>query len=547
VAYDCCLFAVPIRSAEHAGVLASRLDRLARYFATWSAVTVSQATTSGVFAGKLAFSVQPATARSFVWGSFDEGHPASLRFVGPGSALVSGEPAVHWRTSPTDVTSAYRSGDAVSTHAIVAALLGNGRVGIRPEALAELLAFGHPANDAHVVDDVVALEADTCLEVTSSGVRDRSPTAPRLELVPEDAAYTHAVHSLHAALDAGARRGRIALGLTAGRDSRVVAAALRAGGLEAQTYTWGAGDAPDAAGATAVATSLGLDHRTISPRMLADDEVVAVARAAVTWTEGTAPIGVVDGHRELGVDVNVTGAGGELGRAFHYAYVAQNRRQPTTRHLEALWQPHVTLDDTIDPAAREHVRDAARTALGRAAQTDVTGWRLLDVVYAQQRMRRWGRSGIAPTSDAAYLPAFLEPEVARSLISLPLRDRLTDGFHRRYLSEHAPEIALPAPRRQRAWVPAAARRVASSVRRRRVSPPPPADIGHFATHYPATLSYLRDTVLRHPLVARGLGDNYAERLAREVEHGNGVAVLAALQLGGATLMADATAGLADTG
>jgi hypothetical protein len=548
VPYDCCLFAVPIRSADHAHVLETRLSRLTQYFDAWSAVTTVRATVPGVFAGKLAFSAGPNGEASFVWGSVDGQHRADLRFVGPGSAIETDGHTVRWRTSPTDITSAYRCGDAVSTHAVVAAVLGAGRVRVRPRALAELLAFGHPANDAHVVDDVVALGADACLEFSSDGVDDRlQEAAPQLELVPDDAAYAHGVMSLHAALDACARRGRIALGLTAGRDSRVVASALREQGIDALTYTWGAGDAPDAIGAAAVARTLGLEHRTISPRMLGDDDIVPSARGAVTWTEGAAPIGVVDGHRELGVAVNITGAGGELGRAFHYAFVAQNRRDPAIRHLESLWQPHATLDQTVEPAAREHVRDVARAALQRAAVTGATGWRLLDVVYAQQRMRRWGRSGIAPTSDAAYLPAFLEPEVARALISLPLRDRLTDGFHRRYLSDHAPDLGLAAPNRQRAWVPPVARRVASTLRRRRPGAPPPADTVLFAAHYPETLSYLRDSVVTHPIVSTALGQAFADRLEGGLVAGDARAIHAALQLGGATLMAEVTSPLADVG
>jgi hypothetical protein len=537
VAYTTCLFAVPAPSDAAAAEAAARLDRLRAYFAVWSTPVLHRVDAPGVVAGCLTFGDGDGDP-ACVWGTLRRG-----RLVGPGAALRAEGRGIEWVVADTDVTSTYRCRDALSTHAVVAALLGAGVVEVRAQSLVELLAFEHPANDEHVVAGVEIVGAGAVLAVTGSGVEVVERAPARWELVPEEEAHGQAVDRLRDTLtDADGKR--VGLGLTAGIDSRVLAVALR--DSAPLTYTWGTPAAPDCVGAAHVAGALGLPHRVVEPEQLGDEEVVAAGRASATWTEGCAPLGVVRGERSLGVGVNVTGAGGELGRAFHYAYLARNRREPAVEELRALWRPQAGLEGLADRAAVERVAGAAASAIDRAAASGVTGWRILDVVYAEQRMRRWARSGIAPTAGAAWLAPFLAPRVAAALVSLPLGERVTDGFHRRYLAERAPDLVPPVPQRQRRFVPAAARRAAAAWRARRAQAGPAASASPFATAYPQTFTYLHEEVCAHPLVAEALGADHAARLAERVRRAEAGAVQAALTLAGPVLLSEATAALSRT-
>jgi hypothetical protein len=116
----------------------------------------------------------------------------------------------------------------------------------------------------------------------------------------------------------------------------------------------------------------------------------------------------------------VTGTGGELGRAFHYALLARNRRSPDLRQLRQAWRPEERVPDARRAAVAAAADEAVRGAL---AVPGVSGWRALDVVYATMRMRWWARAGIRATGGA-LAALFLAPAAASALA----RCRSTTGW-----------------------------------------------------------------------------------------------------------------------
>ena len=105
--------------------------------------------------------------------------------------------------------------------------------------------------------------------------------------------------------------------------------------------------------------------------------------------------------------------------------------------------------------------------------------------------------------------AFSVPEVQRGLASLPLDERLDDGFHRRFIARHAPEVAPGPGPAQRAGLPPFARRLASAARDLRT---------HHATGDRIDLDpELRDwltEILASPILVEPLGMTWAERVRR---------------------------------
>jgi hypothetical protein len=136
-----------------------------------------------------------------------------------------------------------------------------------------------------------------------------------------------------------------------------------------------------------------------------------------------------------------------------------------------------------------------------------------------------------PRLDAPMIPAFATPEIGRALASLPLHQRLSDGFHRGFLERHAPELvpaARPEPGRSfRARLP-------GRLRARTESP-----LGERWHEHLEFRKWIADGVLGSPLVTEPLGERWAARTRRRFLAGDGHAEGLALAAGGPVALAEA--------
>jgi len=517
-------------------------------------LTLWPVSAAGVLAGW--FGSQAPVADVWAWG---DAHgltaPALLaadeaalrRFAGPGAAVAWSPHEVAMATATTDVTALYAAGDAArgattgatggaaargamavvpapsagdaawSTHAVAAALLARGVAEVRPEAVAERLAFGHLAGDGAAVRGVAAVPAALHLRVDADGLVARAvrPEAERWALLAEDEAQAAADGRLVAAVGERVAGRAALLGLTAGADSRTVAVALQAAGVPFTAFTWGAEDAEDVAGARAVAERLGLEHRVAVPAPLDEAAARAGAGAAAVWSDGAQAGGLLGGDAAPPeATVHLTGMGGEVGRAQYYRLLARSHPAPSRRELLRLWRPDAALPAAMADDARAHVRAAAQAAIDRGVATGLTGWRVLDAVYVQQRMRRWVRDMVRRGPGVLAVP-LLDPELDRALISLPLEQRLTLGFHRAFVGARHPDLAPPTPEGQRPGVPPLLRRAAGAVRRRRATVER-TDASADALVEPPWRADLLVTGLRTPLAVAALGDELARDLVTDV-------------------------------
>ena len=432
---------------------------------------------------------------------------------------------------------------AWSTHAAAAAILATGGAAVDETALPELLAAEFTGGARSLVRGVTALAPGARVRIDVDGVRHEPgpPLAERWAPVedPQRAAETALVESLGRRLEAAAAP---ALGLTGGLDSRVAAVALREAGVPFRAFTWGQPDWPDADPARRVAAALGVDHEFVGLDLLPDDEALREARRAAAWTDGSAllAIGRVRWPAEIGAFV--TGGAGEIGRAFYYRLAARNYRRPRPRQLARLLAADLHARLGSDAAeARRAIADAADAWVAEAAGAGIGGWRILDVVYAEQRVRRWGRA-MMPERAVALVPAFGVPEVARALASLPLEERVADGFHRRFLARLAPELAPAAPGAgQRALVPAFARRAAAAARRRRGMPAARGALAGEWASRPGFRTWVADEVLAWAPYRELLGAGWCERTREEFLAGSARGERLALLAAGPVALAGALA------
>lgn len=485
--------------------LAGAVDALARFYAPLGQAGSHTLVVPGGAVGWIALTADEhqrlqaqARERVLTWG--EEAHS------GAGATF-------DWRSGTLATTphqgfpvSLYRAGDAVATHAVAAAWLARRRrPRVRFDLVPELLLHEFVLGDESMVEGVAPVAAPVAWPELQSEVE-----APA-------AALEALLETLAARLQGSAAP---ALGLTAGLDSRVVAAALRRLELPVRTFTWSHHE-QDAAGAAAVAGRLGLPHLRCPPEWLGDAEGLAQLQADVRWSEGQArltPFGRVTWPPSM--TCFVTGGGGETGRAFYYRLVAANRREPDTAQLVRV----MSVRERFPHASREAVADLERRLAAELDQLPYAGWRRLDAFYAQRRVARWGRAMLGRAA-APTVAAFATPAVAAALIAMSERDRTTDGFHRHALRVLAGE-ELPAAGAQRRGVPRPLRRLAAGARRDRA----PDARWAYAGELPARPRYTQwlDDALAEPALAGVLGPQWAQALRAGVAAGHDAPLMQAL-------------------
>lgn len=428
--------------------------------------------------------------------------PRRVRLIGG-----SGAPRTWYAAAGPDGTGGW------ATHAVAAALLAGLRPEVDPAALPELMALGAPLGDATLLRGVRCLPAAAVVDLEGDAPpvqRTFLPRAERWARVDEReadaAARTALLEAVGRRLGGGGPPAHLAL--TAGRDSPVVAAAAVKLGVALKTFTWGEPDWPDVQGGARVAASFGLPHEEVPLTTPGDDEARRTVLDEVLWHDGVTGAGA-GGPPPLPRDLTrfVTGAGAEVGRAYYYSWAARARPRPRPRDLIDVLGPL----DRVPAEHRPAIGARLEAWLQGAAEVGHDGWTALDVFYTEERMGRWGRARV-PRIDAPLVTPFPSPEVSRALVSLPLDDRLTLAWHRRFVAEVAPDVVLPDQKAGRRGVPPVLRRVASRVRRRRAPAPGRWPFADLWADRPQLKAWLLDEVLRHPVLEEGLGPEWTARL-----------------------------------
>lgn len=453
-------------------------------------------------------------------GLLDADERTLRRYVGFGAAFGAspdrarivagaGGPAGLYAAESADVA-------AWSSHAGAAAFVAHGHAAVDPAALPELVAAEVVGGARSIVAGARALDAAVCVDFSATGAHERCwwPAVERWAPVAEEDAFAHAeAHLLRGLVERLAGRGAVLCGLTAGLDSRAAALALEALGFDFEAVTWGDPDDEDVVAGGQAAAAMGARHTTVG----VDTETLAGARHAARLTEGAAPAayGTVawpDDMRAL-----VSGAGGGTGRAFYYRERAGQR--PPGDLVGVLLDELGPRIAGARPDAVAELRSRAAEWLDAAERTGHRGWRALDVVYGQQRMRRWLR-GAQPGGRVPLVAALAAPEVQRGLVSQSAADRASDAFARRFVAARRPELVTPPLRRAHDQVGASWR----------------SD--------PACREWIADAVLSHPLAIDALGERWCGRTRSRFFAGDPGAVGRALWLAGPIALAE---GLAELG
>jgi hypothetical protein len=544
MALDRCVFAARVLDNAHRSVLETRIRRLADFYGVLGdpRVTTRWLDRLGAIVGVIDFGNRAHDLdRPLTWGGTLPGGLATSaallsargdqlrRLDGVIGAIAAGEeemcviegagtgfPVFHEASSTFAET--------WSSHAVAAAWLAHGSVELASDTVVELIGYNYVGSDRTMIRGVKVVDWATRIRVDRNGTSRESwwPPRDRWSLVPEEDAYEHTEAALLESLERRVATHPVVLGLTAGLDSRVAAVALQALGIPFEAVTVGAPGDPDVDGAAIVAKALGIKHRVIAVRPTTDSSAPAAADAQARWTDGSGRSTTVRARTsDLGAVTFVTGGGGETGRCLLYRLTARNYRHPTPRQLSRLAVPTARLEGAREEAVRLVERRTSEAVM-RAYELGLHGWRALDVVAGDERERRVYRALSTP-GNSDLVVAFCVPDIQRGLTSLPLDERLNDGFHRRFIARHAPAVA-PAPGpSQRRGLPPLARRLAAAMRRHQ-----PRDAQPPRVAVPEELGEWLAQILASPIIVEPLGPAWAERVRQAMAAGDKAALETAL-------------------
>lgn len=276
-----------------------------------------------------------------------------------------------------------------------------------------------------------------------------------------------AAHDLEAVAHSVARLypERPVVDLTGGRDSRLVAAAFLASGVDVTLHTHDAlpGDLEVARELVALLPDVqrdSIEHRIehVVTGGIAAPRPWAALASATGWhafAEGLRPFSYLHypppEHLDAPRPLAIGGAGGEVAHGYYYPRDLDALRQlPEAAMLEMFAESIVARHAPAtgaQPNAREQLRRHLAATLRDIAARGHREAAVLDVFYLRERIRRWGSTGERP----GVVSPLLATSFMRACLALTPQQRTANVVHRELTRRLAPRWAdvpyYPAERR----------------------------------------------------------------------------------------------------
>ncbi|MEY2472667.1 MAG: hypothetical protein QOK28_1996 [Actinomycetota bacterium] len=308
-------------------------------------------------------------------------------------------------------------GEAFASSGFLAALLAGSGLAVRGEVVGEFLVAGFVLGRDELLDGVDALDEAVVVDVSSGGASAKSYWSVEERLAgaaPAGAVdlWELTAHNMGRVFRASSTR----LGLTAGRDSNLIAAAAR--NAAPRCFTFGPADAPDVRGAAAVARAGGLEYTRVfrTPKRAS----MRLVRGYSPWTEGACTAQDLVGaawEPQLPATTFVTGHGGEIGRAFYW-------KTRTDRDVAGF---AAGFGDVLPDEWRASTRARVAEEVGRYTQLGSAAT-ALDAFYTRNRVRKWTCRGLRRDEFIGTVHGFGDPASVRLLINVPEQQRRDGSF-----------------------------------------------------------------------------------------------------------------------
>ncbi len=326
-------------------------------------------------------------------------------------------------------------GTVLATRSLAGHVLAGRRPEISHAAVVELLLFDYVVGEGHVLAGSRVLDEASVHELSTDGVRSSTywPRTERFALsarrTPEG--FIDGVSTIGARL---ASAPGAWLGLTAGRDSTLLAACLHRAGVSLPTFTWGWIGDEDTDAASRTARTLGWHHHILTgTRDHARDPYDHLVLQSA-WHEGRERANdFIPGHINWPADEIwwLTGGGGEIGRAFYW----QNA-PPEVHEAPIAWLARGSLG--MPRRRRRELEERLAEQFDQITRFERPREDALDVFYALQRMRKWLPQEPSNQPIQGQLAGYLEPSTVQDLLAVPVEQRRDGRFF-----DAALELAFP--------------------------------------------------------------------------------------------------------
>ncbi len=233
--------------------------------------------------------------------------------------------------------------------------------------------------------------------------------------------------------------GDLVVSLSGGRDSRMVAAAFLAAGVDIQLYTNDA-EAGEATTARRLVSALAMPvrHRVDSgPWTTVSDEGAPLLEQALGWhrlQEGSRMATYLSTRPPAGLaypqHIGVSGGAGEIAHGHYYPPdIADLVALPYGRRVESICErlvSRVVRRAGVSPEAKAAAAWQVRRVLDSATTAGLDDAKVLDYFYAAERVRRWGTTA----EGNGVVSPLLVPEFLRAAFDLSPEQRRQNALHR---------------------------------------------------------------------------------------------------------------------
>ncbi len=341
-----------------------------------------------------------------------------------------------------------------------------------PLGVSSMIGFGWAWSDRTLLSDVRPLAAGSVHILENGRVTTRTHFGPHsIDRGASSAAGAEELGEFLQTLTESAVAGiePVRCALTAGRDSRLLLALLRAGGVAADYYTIGRVGEGDVDYARELAAKFDLSHRLLTPNE--DDpelDWVRIAARLVAQTDGLSSLSQLTDYLDLSqpprrLGIKLGGIGAEIGRAGPGDMSITIANVPllgrvTNIQRRALMMKTDAFTNLMTPEARAMLESSVNEF---CAERETEGWQvreMAELFYAFERVVGWGSTGprraavaddlFSPYCSRRYAEYCLGLSPAQRYVELPyhrLMSRLSPE-----LRDHRFEIPLRPPRPRRA-------------------------------------------------------------------------------------------------
>jgi asparagine synthase (glutamine-hydrolysing) len=321
-----------------------------------------------------------------------------------------------------------------------------------PLGVSSLLALGWTVGDRTLTAGIAAVPGGSRVTLADGRMHVEPRLAPAQLAEAEGAAPAELVERLvESARGLAALGGAVRCPLTAGRDSRLCLALLRAAGVDADCYTGVSTGEIDVRVASDLAASFDLRHSVELHEDLWEADGEALARGFVFQNDGLSSFEQIADHpQQLApagtLGVKVSGLGGEIARAGAAPIMGPAAAAWPFALLPRLQRRMLALKahapaGVVRPAAvartKRHLREFVDERVAEGWPPEAVG----QTFYAFERVTRWAATGVRRTAATADLfSPFFSRHFLAAALSQPGRDWVAERLHHRLMGELEPAL-----------------------------------------------------------------------------------------------------------